>query len=115
MLSEDVPSVVPCFESDLLFPKVIADSLRLNPRNNRRKRGRVRLPNSLHAAEVLEKAASGTRAHARNLHEFGGTVAHLTALAMERHGEAVSFVANELNQVQHRRMMIERDRIFLLP
>ena len=34
---------------------------------------------------------------------------------MESYGEAVGFVANELDQVQHRRVMIERDRIFLLP
>src|SRR5271166_1395612 len=33
---------------------------------------------------------------------------------MEGHGEAMGFVADQLNQMQHRRMMIERNRILLL-
>ena len=67
------------------------------------------------AAEVFEQTASRALADARNLQQFGGAVAHLPALAMEGHGEAVGFVANELNQMQHRRVMVERDGIFLLP
>jgi len=37
----------------------------------------------------------------RGFHEFGGAVAHLPAFAMEGDGEAVGFVTNELNQMQH--------------
>jgi len=59
------------------------------------------LPDSLQAAEVLEKAASGAFADAGDFHEFGGAVAHLPAFAMEGDGEAVGFVTNELNQMQH--------------
>ena len=47
--------------------------------------------------------------------QFGRAVAHLAALAMEGHGKAVGFVANQLHQVQHRRMVIEHDRFIFLP
>src|SRR5882762_10998476 len=33
---------------------------------------------------------------------------------MERHGEAMSFIADHLNQMEHRRMMVEHDRIVFL-
>ena len=34
---------------------------------------------------------------------------------MECHSKAVGFISNQLNEVQNGRVMIERDRIFLLP
>ena len=94
---------------------MIPDGLCLDAGYNRRERRCVGLFDGLQAAEVFEEAASGALAHAGNLQEFRGAVTHLAALAVESHGEAVSFVADELDQVQHRRVMIERDRILLLP
>ena len=49
-----------------------------------------------------------------DLPQFGGAVAHLAPLAMEGDRKAVSFVADQLHQVQYRRVMIERDRFVLL-
>ena len=34
---------------------------------------------------------------------------------MKGHGEAVSFVAHYLNQMQHRRKLVEHDRLVFLP
>ena len=94
---------------------MIADGFRLHPGHDRRKRCRVRLLHRLQAAEVFEKTPGRTLAYAGDLQKFSGAVAHLAPLAMEGHCEAMGLIANELNQMQHRRMMIERDRIFSCP
>src|SRR5271168_100869 len=63
---------------------------------------------------MLQQTPSCTLAYAGDLKKFGRAVAHLAAFAMEGYGEAMGLVPNQLNQVQHGRVMIERDRIFLL-
>src|SRR3984957_10571257 len=97
-----------------LFPEVIADGFRLYAGQNCLQRRRVRLPDSLQAAEVFEEASSCTLTHAGNFQEFGGAIAHLAALAMEGYGEAVGFVPNELNQMQYGGVVVERDGVFFL-
>src|SRR5579863_137423 len=94
--------------------EVITNGLGLHACHNCRQRRRVGLFYRLHAAEMFEQAPRGARAHARNFQQLGRAVANLAALAMECDGEAMSFIANQLNQMQHRRVMIERDGIFLL-
>jgi len=63
---------------------------------------------------MFEQAPSRALSDTGDFEEFRRAVAHLAPLAMEGYSEAVGLVANELDQVQDRRMMIERDRIFLL-
>src|SRR5580658_3983716 len=97
-----------------LLPKVVADGFRLHSGHNRRQCGRVCLLHCLHAAEVFEKPPGRAFSYTGDFQQFGRTIAHLAAFAMESQGETVSFVADELDQVQHRRMVVERDRIFFL-
>ena len=84
---------------------------------------RFGLLDRLHASEMLQQPARCSRAHAGDFQQFGRTVAHLAAFAMESYGEAVSFVANELNEMQYRRVVraptpgissnsVERSRIW---
>ena len=49
------------------------------------------------------------------IEENPDNVALLAALSVKREGEAMGFVADQLHQVQHRRVMIEGERIVLLP
>src|SRR5207248_4218562 len=74
----------------------------------------IRLLHCLQTAEVFEQPAGGALAYSGNLAEFSGAVAHLAAFAVEGHGEAVSFIADELYQVQNGRMVIEGDRVIFL-
>ena len=83
-------------------------------RQHRAQSGSVGLLHSAHTAKMLEQSLTRPLAHAGNFQQLRFAVAHLPALAVEGHGKAVRFVANELNQMQHRRVMIERDRILLL-
>ena len=111
----NLPNDISCNGQRPLFPKVIADRFGLRSSNDRRERCRVSLLHCLHAAKVFQQSARCARAYAGNFQQFGGAVAHLATLAMKGHGKAVGLIANELNQVQHWRVMIERDRIFFLP
>ena len=90
---------------------MLQDSFGLVARHYCREGRDIGLLNGLQAAEVFEKAAGGALADAGNFAEFGGAVANLAALAMEGHGEAMGFVADELDQVQHGIVVIEHDRI----
>src|SRR5580704_1408400 len=63
---------------------------------------------------MFQQSPRRAGAHAWDFQQFRGTVAHLPAFAMKGYSEAMGFIANELNQVQYGRVMIERDRIFLL-
>ena len=69
----------------------------------------------LHAAEVFEQAAGRVLAYSGDFAELGGAVAHLAAFAVESHGEAVGFIADELYQVQNGLMVIKGDRVVFLP
>src|SRR6516164_5032291 len=86
----------------------------LGASHHRRQCRRVRLSNGLNAAEVLEQASRGAGAHPGNVLQLRGAIADLAAFAMESHGEAVGFVTNRLHQVQHRRVMVENDRLIFL-
>jgi len=55
---------------------------------------------------VFQQPTSGALADAPDFAQFGRAVANLAALAVEAYGEAVGFVADELNQMQNRRMVI---------
>ena len=61
------------------------------------------------AAEVREKALAGLRADAGNLQQLGVSIPHGAALAMVADGEAMALVADELDEVQHRRAAVEDD------
>lgn len=63
--------------------------------------GGVGLFDGLKAAEMFEEAAGGGFADSGNVAEFGGAIADLAPLAMEGDGEAVSLVADHLDQVQN--------------
>src|SRR6202522_1351878 len=63
---------------------------------------------------MLQQTPSRSRARARDFQQFCRTITHLPAFAMEGHGETVSFVTNQLDQVQHRRMVVENDRFTFL-
>src|ERR1700689_3333633 len=80
-----------------LFPKLITNCICLNPRHHRRQRGCVGPLHLLQAAEMFQQPSRRTLAYAGNLQQFGGAVTHLSTLAMKRDGEAVGFIANELN------------------
>src|SRR3954447_2736960 len=63
---------------------------------------------------MLEQTARGVRPYAGDFQQLGRAIANLPALAMEGHSEAVRLVADHLDQVEHWRMVIEGDGIFLL-
>src|SRR6266550_1984286 len=94
---------------------MLQDSFGLSSGNHGRERGDVGMSNRLQAAEVLEKAARGALAHARNFTEFSRAIANLAALAMKRNGEAVSFIADQLHQVQDGIVVIEGYGLIFLP
>src|ERR1039457_5577113 len=97
-----------------LFPKVVADRLRLRSGHDRRQRRRVGLLHRLHAANMFQQSPCCARANAGHFQQFGGPIPHLPALAVEGQGKTVGLIANELNQVKHRRVMVQRNRVFLL-
>ena len=98
----------------ILLPEVIQNRLRLGAGDHSGKRRRIRLLDRLHAAEMLQQSPGRAFPDAGNFPQFSGAVAHLAPLAMEGDRKAVGFVADQLHQMQHRRVMIERDR-FALP
>src|SRR5574337_147013 len=73
-----------------------------------------RAANIGHAAEFPQQLLRSARADARNFRELRVRLALRTALAMEGHREAMGFIANLLNQMQHRRMPVQNDRLLLL-
>ncbi len=54
------------------------------------------------AAEMLQQFDHGLLADSWNQVELAAQAAGIAAGAMERHGEAMRFVAHRLDQVQHR-------------
>src|SRR5882762_2016409 len=96
------------------LPKVAQNRVRLGVCHDCRQRRRICLLDGLDAPKMLQQAAGGAGADARDLEQFAGAVAHLAALAVESHGEAVSFVADQLHQVQDRRVVVERDGFVFL-
>ena len=66
------------------------------------------------ATEAAKELLRGAVADAGNFSEGSADAAAGAALAVKRDGETVRLVANLLDQVQHGRVMIERDRIILL-
>ena len=63
------------------------------------------------AAEVGEQALAGLRAYAGDVQQLGIAVAHGAALAMIADGEAMALVADELDEMQHRRAAIKHHRL----
>ena len=63
---------------------------------------------------MLHQPLRRTRTDAGDVHQIAGAVAHLAALAVKGHRETMGFVAHDLHQMQHRRMMVEHDRIIFL-
>ena len=61
--------------------------------------------------KVREKALAGLRAYAGNVQQFGVAVAHGAALAMIADREAMTFVANQLDKVEHRRPAVQNNRL----
>ena len=90
---------------------MVENCLRLIARNYRRKCGNISLFDGLHTAKMLQQPASRVFAHSGDFAQLRGAIAHLPAFAMEGHSKAVGFVADQLDQMQNRRMMIERDRV----
>ena len=74
----------------------------------------VGLADAADAAEVFQQALAGARADAGDGVQFGVAVAHLAALAVVGDGEAVGFVADLLDEVQHGRAAVEDDGVGLL-
>lgn len=70
--------------------------------DDRFKRGGVGFADCFERTEVLKQAFAGKFAHAGDVEQFAVTVAHLPALAMECHSEAVCFIAHLLDEVQSR-------------
>ena len=66
------------------------------------------------AAEVGEQALAGLRADAGNIQQLGIAVAHGPALAMVADGEAMALVADELDEMQHRRAAVEDDGLVFI-
>src|ERR1035438_2570035 len=91
------------------------DSLRLYLCDDRRECRDVSLLHRLQAAEMFEEPSRGRFAHSGDFAEFGRAITDLAPLAMERHSESMGFIADQLNQVEHRGMMVEHDGIVFLP
>ena len=68
----------------------------------------------LQTPKMFKQTPRRTCPYARNLQKFRRAVAHLPAFAMKGYGKTVSLVSNELNEMQHRRVVIESNGIFLL-
>src|SRR5438105_10211546 len=68
----------------------------------------------LQAPEMFEQPTGGAFPHPWNLAQFRCPVANLAAFAVEGHSEAMGFVSNKLDQMQHRVVVIECDRIIFL-
>ena len=66
------------------------------------------------AAKVREQALAGLRAHAGDFEQLGVAVAHGAALAVVADGEAVAFVADELDKMEDRRAAVEDDGLILV-
>ena len=67
------------------------------------------------AAEPPQELLRRARAHAGNVFQAGLNRALCPALAMKSYCEAVSFVADLLNQMQDWRMALQADWLVLLP
>ena len=80
----------------------------------RRRRG-VGLLDGLQASEVLQQTARCIGSYARDIEQFGGAVTHLPAFTVERYGESMSLVANHLDQVEHRIVVVETTGSFSCP
>jgi hypothetical protein len=77
-------------------------------------RGGVGFANGVERAEVLEQASAGEIADAGDVEQFAVPVADLAALAVIGHGEAMSFIANLLDEMKRGRVAVEDDRVVLL-
>src|SRR5258708_5394197 len=56
---------------------------------------------------MLQQSLPGAFAYAGNFQQFGFTIAHLAAFAMERDGKTVRFVAYHLHQMKYWRVAVE--------
>jgi hypothetical protein len=65
-------------------------------------------------AEVGEEALAGLGADAGNVEQFGVAVTHGAALAMVADGEAVTLVADGLNEMENGRAAVEDDGVVFL-
>ena len=70
-----------------------------------------RAPHAGQAAERRQQRPAAPRSDAGHVVELRSQIAHRPRAAMERHGEAVRFVANPLDQQQRRIVGAERDRV----
>src|SRR5437868_5486937 len=73
-----------------------------------------RAPHAGDAPERRQQRLAPARADARHVIELRPQIAHRARAAMERHREAMRFVADALNQQQRRIVGRERDRILAI-
>ncbi len=89
--------------------KVLPDGLGCFARDNGGERFRRGLLHVAQAAEVGEQPLASLRADAGNVQQFRVAVAHGAALAVVADGEAMALVADELDEMKHRRAAVEDD------
>jgi len=70
-----------------------------------------RAPHQIEAPEILEQLLHSLLADPGNLVQLRGQPLSVTPGPVERHRKTVRFVANRLDQMQNRRIAIERDRL----
>ncbi len=73
------------------------------------------LSNSFQTAEVTQQLCRGLLPNSRNSSQLASQSPGVAARAVEGHRKAMSFVAHQLHQVQHRRKLIEHDGFVFLP
>src|SRR5262245_25625954 len=90
---------------------MLDDSLRLSRADEWLKLREARERDSLEASEVAKQSRFQFLAHARYRSKLASEIAHRSPLSVISHGEAVSLVADHLNQMKYRRVMIYSDRL----
>src|SRR5260370_40567111 len=93
---------------------MLQDGRGLRLADYRSQRRRVCLLDGAQRSEMFQQTLPGACADAGYFEQFRAAIAHLATLAMERHGEAMGFVADDLHQMQNWRMMVERHRFVFL-
>src|ERR1700754_2972102 len=68
-----------------------------------------------HTSKVLQQALTRSWPDSRNLIELTHTVAHLAAFAMVTNREAMRFITNLLDHVQHGAAAIKHHGLIFLP
>ena len=98
----------------LRFVKMTPDCLRCFAWNDGSERFGRGLLYVAQAAEMREQPLPGLRAHAGNIQEFRVAITHGSPLAVIAHRKAVTLVANELDEMKHRRASVEHDGLVFI-